>query len=316
MRDAYDRAAAAGKTSLQTVRRLWNVVCRQDVAERYGNDTCASMKKLALAMLVSWIAVPAHAEDLVVRDDRLFLPVSVEGNEALALLDSGAEVTTFNRPFAEAVGIGAGEEVSARGTGAAVTTAELVENKTLTAIGRQIDLPVSAVMDLADIESRVVKAPVPVILGRELFDAGRVYLDIEGGSIAWHPQEEPVGGVVLPLTTQHGIETIPVQLADGRTIAADFDLGNGTGLLISSELACELGLEPVGVEPGGGIGGSLGRLVVYVPELTIAGVTFRGVRAHVSEDMQVPANVGVALLRQFLILTDFPQRQVWLQARR
>ncbi|WP_338242973.1 pepsin/retropepsin-like aspartic protease family protein [Aurantiacibacter hainanensis] len=274
------------------------------------------MKWLTLALLLTCTALPAQAEELIVEGDRLFLPASVDGVRTRALLDSGAEVTVFNSAFAESIGIGAGEEVTARGTGAGSTTAELVEGMSVIALGREIALPVSAVMDLSDIERRLVKSPVPMIMGRELFDAGRVFLDIEGGSIAWAPESAATEGAELALTAAHGIETIPVTFGNETTVPADFDLGNGSGLLISADLAQRLRLEPVGVEPAGGIGGATGRLVVYVPELTFAGQTFLNVRAHVSEGMNVPANVGVALLRNFLITTDFPNRRVWLEGRR
>lgn len=273
------------------------------------------MIRSVLAMLLACIAIPAHAEELIVQGDRLFLPVTVNGVQATGLLDSGAEITIFNAPFAETIGIDAGEQVAARGTGAGPATAELVEGMSVVALGRAIDLPVSAVMDLSDVEQRLLRASVPIILGREFFDAGRVFLDIEGGSIAWHPDGAPGAGVELPLTGAHGIETIPVNFGGDAAVAADFDLGNGTGLLISSELAQQLALKSVGVEPAGGIGGASGRLVTFVPELTIAGTTFRNVRAHVSEDLGVPANVGVSLLRNFLIVTDFGNRRIWLQPR-
>lgn len=266
-------------------------------------------------MFLACISTPALADELIVREDRLFLPVVVEGVETVALLDSGAEITVFNSTFAEGLGVEPGEKVAAKGTGGGTTTAELVEGMSVTALGRVIPLPVSAVMDLSDIENGLVRSPVPMIMGRELFDAGLVYLDLEGGSIGWHPEGEQAPGVELPLTSAHGIETIPVQFSGGGTVAADFDLGNGTGLLISSELAECLDLSPVGMEPSGGIGGATGRLVAYVSELTIAGETFRNVRAHISDDMQVPANVGVALLRNFLIITDFQNQRVWLQPR-
>lgn len=121
-------------------------------------------------------------------------------------------------------------------------------------------------------------------------------------------------GQRLELTTAHGIETVPVTF--GTTgVQADFDLGNGTGLLISEELAQRLKLETVGVEPGGGIGGAKPRAVVFVPELTIAGHAFRHVRAHIDPGLRSDANIGLAQLAAFRIWTDFPGRAVYLEPR-
>lgn len=268
------------------------------------------MMKILISALALSLPLAAHAEELVVRGDRLFISVEVNGRQAEALLDSGAELTILNTQFADSAGVAQGEEVTARGTGAGTVSARLVEGVGMKVLGRHIALPVAAVMDLSDIEVRVVKAPLPVVAGREVFDAGRLAIDIGEGRIGWLEPEEPVAGVRLPLVSSHGIETIPVAFGNVE-VPADFDLGNGTGLLISSDLADQLGLQPVGIEPAGGIGGPTGRTIVYVPELTIAGRTFRNVRAHVADNAQVPANVGVGLLRQFRMVTDFQHRAVW-----
>ena len=274
------------------------------------------MRNILIAAALSFplaVSIPltVQADELIVRGDRLFIHAEVNGRKAEALLDSGAEMTVLDTRFAREAQLAEGEEVTARGTGAGTVKAQIVEGVDLTALGRQIVLPAAAVMDLSDIEARVVKAPVPVIVGRDLFDAGRLAIDIEGRRIEWQSGDEPMAGVMLPLSSSHGIETIPVTFG-GVAADADFDLGNGTGLLLSREMAERLNLRPVGVEPAGGIGGAAGRTVVYVPELTIAGRIFRNVRAHVADNAQVPANVGVGLLRRFRIVTDFRQRAIWL----
>ncbi|WP_159456576.1 alpha/beta fold hydrolase [Altererythrobacter xiamenensis] len=257
-----------------------------------------------------------HAEVLEVRGDRVFVTVVVEGKEVEALLDSGAEVTIFDTNTGDALGLTGGTEVEARGTGAKTVRASLVENITLNALGRNVNIPVAAVMDLSDVGSRLLNAPLPMVLGREIFDAGRIAVDIEGGRIDWVERDTQPLGKALDLSPSHGIETIPVEFGPLGQLRADFDLGNGSGLLISSKLATDLDLSPVGFEPAGGIGGSLLRAVVIVPEVTLAGRTFYDVRAHVSSDLQVPANVGVSLLRHFMIVTDFPEKRVWLIDRR
>jgi len=59
------------------------------------------------------------------------------------------------------------------------------------------------------------------------------------------------------------------------------------------------------------------RKVVKLRSVRLAGVRFRNIRAAIGEQPDVAdANVGVKLLRHFKIVTDFPQRAVWLQPRR
>lgn len=273
------------------------------------------MSRMLLAALAAIVAAPLQAETLEVRGDRLFLSVEVRGEPVEALVDSGAEVTVFDQSTARQLQLGGGARVEARGTGAGTTRAELVSEVPVRALGRDLLIPTAAIMDLSDVGARLLNAPLPMILGRELFDAGRVLVDIEGGRIEWLEEHAEPEGVMLELTAAHGIETIRVGFGTAGEQAADFDLGNGSGLMISPALASRLSLTPVGAEEGGGIGGAVTRPVVYVPELTIAGRTFRNVRAQVSADARVPANVGVDLLREFIIVTDFPGRRIWLRPR-
>ena len=197
------------------------------------------MLRILSCLAVISFSAPLCAESLAVRGDRIFLPVEVNGQQVDALLDSGAEVTVFDREFAEAIELEGTAEVEARGTGAGTTSAELVENVAVAALGRQIHLPIAAIMDLSDVADRLVGSPLPLVLGRELFDAGRLKVDIEGATIRWLAEGEGVEGVMLPLAAAHGIETIPVQFGPDIVVEADFDLGNGTGLLISADLAAK-----------------------------------------------------------------------------
>ncbi|QKG71979.1 retropepsin-like aspartic protease [Erythrobacter mangrovi] len=272
------------------------------------------MKALLPIAAFAALATPAHAEELHVRGDRLFVPVEIGGERVEALLDSGAEVTVLDRAFAARIDLGAGETVTARGTGAASVEATLIENLPVRALGRELVASIAAIVDLSDVGARLIGGPLPAVLGREVFDAGRLEIDIEGGTIDWLADEAMPDGTRLPLSAAHGIETIPVSFGTTE-VQADFDLGNGTGLLVSQALVDRLGLTPVGVEPGGGLGGAKGRPVIIVPELTIAGQVFQDVRAHVDEVAQVDANVGVAQLRSFAIVTDFPGRAVWFARR-
>ncbi|WP_338466204.1 aspartyl protease family protein [Novosphingobium sp. ZN18A2] len=272
------------------------------------------MIRTIFTIVAACTPLSAHAENLVVRGDRLFIPVNVKGERIEALLDSGAELTVFDRKFAERTQIQGQSEVEARGTGASTTTATLSKNVQVSALGRQIQIPVAAIMDLSDVGTRLVHGPLPMVLGREVFDAGKLSIDIRNARIEWLPESAQIYGRRLALKPANGIETITVRFGPSTEVNADFDLGNGTGLLISADLAKQLKLAPVGVEPGGGIGGAADRLVVFVPQLAIAGKTFYNVRAHVSGNMQEPANIGVSILRHFRIVTDFPNGQVWFEA--
>ena len=102
-------------------------------------------------------------------------------------------------------------------------------------------------------------------------------------------------------------------LADGVKAQAEFDLGNGSDVMISRDLAKKLHLKILGKKAGGGIGGAIERDFVRLPTLEIAGREFRDVTASIDDQPNHgDMNVGTAILRNFLITTDFKDRAVWL----
>lgn len=256
----------------------------------------------------------AWADPLVVRGNRLFVTAEVNGRAVEALLDSGAELSVADVGFARALGLQAGDPVTARGTGGE-QAASIVTVARLAAAGVRIENAPIAVIDLGDIAARLIGAPLQFIVGHDVFAAGRLAIDIAGGSIATVGRDQTPPGAELSLHSRHGISAIDVQV-EGVPAIADFDLGNGSDVLISRDLAARLELRPVGLEPAGGIGGAKLREVVVIPSLTVAGREFRQVRAHV--DPQAGAgdlNLGVRILRHFLITADFSQQKVWLAPR-
>jgi predicted aspartyl protease len=265
------------------------------------------------------IASLALAAALTVRGDRLYVPARINGVATEAVLDSAAEATLLDDEFADRAGAGEGKAVMARGSGAGEAKARLVEGVRVDAVGMTLPNVTAAVIDLDDVGQRLFGRKLDAIVGRDLFDAGRLAIDIEGGTIQALPAGAKPKGIKLPLQTFHGNETIPVSIEGGAPVRAEFDLGNGSDVLIGRTYAARLGLldrEHVH-EDGGGIGGAVKRKVVMLKSVRIAGVTFHNVRAAIDEQPNAAdANVGVKLLRQFRIVTDFPAKAVWLEPRR
>ena len=269
------------------------------------------------------IAAPfeaASAPTLIVRGDRLFVAARVNGVETKdALLDSGAEMSFLDKSFAEQVGLDTAGSETARGTGGEeeVTFAEGV---TIEAAGLTLENQTVAVLDLSDISSRVVGYPVSIVVGREIFDAARLKIDIEAGSIEAVARDGEPEGVMLPMETHKGLQTIPVSVEDAEPVQADFDLGNGNDVLIGADYAERMGLSTperiVGQKAGGGIGGEVLRDMIVLRELEVAGVIFHDVPAAIDRtDTAADINIGVRVLRKFVITTDFGQNAVWLQER-
>jgi len=273
---------------------------------------------IAAALALSACAAPQTEPTLIVYGDRLFIDAAVNGVAVEALLDSAAEISFADKNWAEEIGLVTSGAETAKGTGgtAKVTFAE---NVTLETLGRTLDGLTVAVLDLSDISNRLVGRPVKFVTGRELFDSERLFIDIEGGTISVADRVRAPNGVELTLTAALGIETVKVVVNDVET-DAEFDLGNGSGVLIGKAFAEELGLlnELSALErrKGGGIGGEVERIIVHLASLEIAGETFHDVEAAVDETDNAGAiNVGVKLLRNFTITTDFSERKIWLDPR-
>ena len=213
------------------------------------------------------------------RDTRLLLAASVNGTSVVALLDSAAETTILDRNFAARLKLGRGTAVSGQGSGQSSFEASIVEGVTLAAVGLRLPNQTVAVADLSDVSSRLVGHRLDVILGREIFDAARLRVDIARGSIAVVSATSAPTGVRLELRTEHGIETLPARVEDGETVAATFDLGNGSLALLGAGFAARAHLltdgRQVGSESGGGLGGAATRQVVTLRSLEVAGRRFR-----------------------------------------
>lgn len=271
---------------------------------------------IAAALLAGAVA---DSGALTVRGDRLFVPARINGVAVEAVLDSGAEATVLDDGFAARIGAKGGTEAVAHGSGGRAE-ARLIDGARIEAAGLALDGRTIAVLDLDDVGARLFGRPIDAIVGRELFDAARLAIDIEGGTIAVLPDAAAPAGVRLPLETAHGIETLPLSIEGGPELRAEFDLGNGSDMSIGRAAAKRLGLTKPGRivarEKGGGIGGAVTRDVVVLKTVTLAGVTFGNVRATIDDQPNAAdANVGVKLLRRFRIVTDFPNRAVWLAAR-
>jgi hypothetical protein len=268
------------------------------------------MRMLVAALLLT-VAGSVTAEPLKFFNGRLFIPATVNGVETEALLDSGAEGTIVDPVLAAKAKFAAGTPQVIKGS-AGSEQARIVEGVTLNALGVELHPEAVVVLDLSDLSSRLIKRPTQAIVGRELFDAARLRIDLNGGAISVADRRAAPPGQKLALTAHAGIEGIPVR-ANGVDAQAEFDLGNGSDAMISRDLAKKLRLKILGKKTGGGIGGAIQRDFVRLGTLEIAGRKFRNVIANIDDQpSHNDMNVGTMILRNFLITTDFKDRAVWL----
>jgi hypothetical protein len=261
------------------------------------------------------VAAPAHADPLIFDNGRVFITARINGVATEALLDSAAEATLVDEAFAARAKLPQGTTQTLRGSGGSAS-ARLVEGVTISALGVDLHPEAVAVTDLSQLSKRLIKRPTNLVLGRELFDATRLRIDLAHRRISVASRATQPRGKKLMLTEHAGVEAIPV-VAGGQTVQAEFDLGNGSAVLISRALANRLGLKIIGRKPGGGIGGEVNRDLVTIPVLRVAGTPFRAVVAAIDDQPNAnDLNIGTSILRHFLMTTDFKQRAVWLAPNR
>lgn len=264
---------------------------------------------LGAAMLA--FASSALAAPLKVYNGRLFITARVNDVMTEALLDSGAEATLIDPVLAAKAKLAEGTPQIMKGSGGS-QAARIVEGVTLSALGVDLHPEAVVVLDMADLSSRIIKQPTQAIIGRELFDSARLQIDLAGGKIDAVGKGKAPRGVKLSLTAHAGIEGIPVK-ANGAEAQAEFDLGNGSDVMISRDLVKKLGLKILGKKAGGGIGGAIQRDYVLLPKLQVAGRTFYNLHATIDDQpSHNDMNIGTSILKNFLITTDFKERAVWL----
>ncbi len=269
--------------------------------------------RLALALVALLVASSASAEPMLFDNGRLFIPAAINGVPTEALLDSGAETTVLDPELAAKANLPQGQAITIKGSGGSAP-ARVVEGAEIGAIGLTLHPEAVVVTDLSDISNRLVKRPLAMILGRELFDSARLRVDISGRSVEVVSKDTAPPGTRLGLTAHAGIESIPV-IVNGTPAQAEFDLGNGSGVLISRAFADRLHLKAMGQRSGGGIGGALVRAMVRIGSLEVAGRTFRDVEAAVDDQPNAnDLNIGTSILKNFLITADFADRTVWLES--
>ena len=277
------------------------------------------MRRL-LALVIVAFAAPAPATPLEFANGRLFMPVEVNGTRAIGLLDSAAEMTSLDDDLAARLNLPLTGGDEARGTGGTARV-HFAKGLTLSAGALTLHDVTAAVLDLDEVASRLIKHPTQLLVGREYFDSGRIRVDIGGRDVSAVPRAAAPEGRRYPLVTRKGVEAFSVSVEGKPAAWADFDLGNGSEILVGKAYAERIGLTApgrvTGRRSGGGIGGAVERDIVRLRSLRVGGRVYRNVEAAIDPlPNAADLNIGTSILKDFVITTDFPQHALWLEPRR
>lgn len=275
---------------------------------------------LTAVFLLGSEAPPASAcTPMALRQGRPFVEISLNGRAVSALVDSAAEATIIDAGFARTLGLETRAEATARGSGGE-TEAHLLQSVDVVVAGRKIADVHPFSIDLTEVNARLLKDRVVVILGRELFEAERTTLDYEGGRLCLVGRDATPKGAEVRLEDARGLANMPIDI-EGRTARADIDTGNAGALLLGAAFVDQAGFlkdgRKIGVNTGGGIGGPIKRKRFIVRTVTIAGETFKGAPAVVDPLPNAgEANVGSGLLKHFRVTLDYRAKTAWFEPTR
>lgn len=256
-------------------------------------------------------------------NNRIYIPARVNGVDTVVLLDSGAESSVLSAAFARQIGVAAESSVTALGTGgtqdAGLARGVKIEIGALTLKGLTV-----GIIDLAAVEAQLGR-PLPVILGKEVFNELIVDIDFAKRLIAFHDPATfvaPAGASRLDLIENNGIRTLEASVEGHAPARFDFDIGNGSPLILAPGY-----VEAERLTEGrrtsktltGAIGGLRTADTFTVKTLRIGGVELRDVPATVPpkgasavDGDRVKGNIGLPILSRFRVATDFAKSALYL----
>jgi predicted aspartyl protease len=257
------------------------------------------------------------------REDRIYLPVTLDGQAMTAIFDSGATTTAVDAGVLTLLGHSASGTFPApgeNGTGAAgVTSGVDLKIGGLTLHGLTVGS-----MDIASLRAKSGES-WDVILGDEVFYETIVDLDLPHRRVAfrdpaaWRP---PPDAVMVPLMRDGDDRLVPLSLDGGPPELFVLDTGFTGNLRIAPALAQRKGLlsgqvtQPVTI---GAVGGDATGVIADVKHIDLGGVGFTEVPALFSDTWpstsytdRVGGLLGLGVLANFRVIVDWPQDRLYL----
>ena len=256
-------------------------------------------------------------------EDRVYLPVTVQGQPMTAIFDTGATASavdaglltllqrsgTGNFPVPGENGVGAG------GVAAGVD---------LSVGGMTLHGLAVASLDIATMKAKSGE-PWTAILGDEVFNETIVDLDFPHRRVAFHAPsgyEPPPGAVRVALARDGPDRLVPLSLDGAPPALFVMDTGFDSNLRIAPSLSARQKLLEGRTSQGvtiGAIGGEAAASIAYVNRVSFGGFNFDNVPALFSDTWpsasytdRVEGLLGLGLLSHFRVIVDWPHDQLFL----
>jgi len=258
------------------------------------------------------------------RRQRIFLPAKVNGTETLAILDSGAEMTALDPEVARAAGLTGSGSVAAEGTGGAAEV-QFASGATIQIGDLQLHNMTVAILDLSELGRRLLGRPIPVILGKEVFNEMIVDIDYPNRRIAFHEpgQWSYTGGETVPLPELADSRVVEISVEGEGPILANFDIGQGSTLTLFEAYVEETDLvegRRTSNRLGGGVGGETLSTVTTFRTLTLGGFEFEDVPVSLPigaegafDTIRHQGNLGTEILSRFRLIVNYGDDEIYLE---
>lgn len=255
--------------------------------------------------------------------NRIFIPATVNGVKTSVMLDTGAGTSAIDQEFATTLAIGGQGHLTARGAGG--TASAQVATGVSVALGSlELNLTI-AVLPLTGMEP-IMGHKLPMILGKEVFAETVAEIDFARQRIAFYRADaygRPRHTTVIPLQiVEGGLRAMEIQVEHGRAILAQFDLGNGSPLLLYPSYWTTHDMKqgrPSTEFLDGGVGGMALETEISVEHLSVGGFSFEDVPTGLinadvaaADSVRVQANIGLPVFRRFRLAIDFPHERLFV----
>jgi predicted aspartyl protease len=282
-----------------------------------GLCACETVTKFALTTMspLGWNAQTRIELPLVVDASRRpLIRTQIKGQDALALLDTGANFPAVSPALADATGakkatLGKGKDKE-----------DVLEDVPVQLGPASIKLGYVRIGDMSEGEL--------LVLGFAVFSQAIVEINFDTSRLTLvHPDAfTPPEGPALRVKTMHGVPTVDLKI-DGhaKPVCTIIDTGTNAGLVLSTDVVDELALprNPAFSAKGEGFDGKqmVATGLAQIGELRIGDHLFRNVPA-----MEVPPRVlhgrercdsilGMALLSRYNLVLDMKKQRMWLLPR-
>jgi hypothetical protein len=255
-----------------------------------------------------------------VNGQQIFLPVKINGQPTMALLDSGAGRSFIDAGLAQTLRLPLKGLRPIAGPNGVQNGADVDHVEVVIGNLNEHDFPLTA-LDLRAL-SQESRHAIPYVIGDDMFNDIAVDIDFAHHRLRFRqpgPEIKPAGAIEIPLTREQGRILAPISVEGRAPILAEIDLGDSGAVTLSPAYARSLlPGRPATRETHIGLGGVRLSTLTTLKSVAFAGRAVADVPAQVPEtwlDSASPltqARLGAQMLKGYHIVFDLPEKRLYV----